>query len=105
MEGRAMSATSVLYDVPGPRTRVRYRLYGLLATVAVIGVLAWVVYKLNESGQFNAKKWEIFQYVEVQKALLRGLGATLQAAAIAGVLALTFGVLLATGRLSDRAWI
>ncbi|MCU1688346.1 MAG: polar amino acid transporter, inner rane subunit [Jatrophihabitantaceae bacterium] len=97
-----MSATSVLYDVPGPKARLRYRLYGLVSLVAVGGLLAYVLYKLNESGQFSARKWEIFQYTEVQKSLLRGLGATVKAGAIAGVLALALGGVLAAGRLSDH---
>ena len=97
-----MSGTSVLYDVPGPKARLRYRLYGLISLIAVAAVLGYVVYKLNESGQFSAKKWEIFQYVEVQKSLLRGLEATVKAGAIAGVLALALGGVLAAGRLSDH---
>lgn len=100
-----MSGTSVLYDVPGPKARLRYRLYGLVSLLGVVAVLAYVVYKLNESGQFNAKKWEIFQYVEVQKSLLRGLGATVKAGAIAGVLALALGGVLAAGRLSDHRFV
>lgn len=99
-----MSASSVLYDVPGPKTRARYRLYGILTAIAVAGALAWIGYKLNETGQFSAKKWEIFQYTEVQKALLRGLQATLKAGAIAAVFALAVGVVLATGRLSDHRY-
>ena len=58
-----MSGTSVLYDVPGPKARLRYRLYGLLSLISVVALLAYVVYKLNQSGQFSSKKWEIFQYV------------------------------------------
>lgn len=100
-----MSGTSVLYDVPGPKARLRYRLYGLLSLISVVALLAYVVYKLNQSGQFSSKKWEIFQYVEVQKSLLRGLGATVKAGAIAGVLALALGGVLAAGRLSDHRFV
>jgi glutamate transport system permease protein len=102
MEGSPMSESSILFDVPGPKTKIRYRLYSLISAIVLIGVLAYVVYKLNESGQFSAKKWEIFQYVEVQKTLLRGLGATVKAGAIAGLLALLLGGVLASGRLSDH---
>jgi glutamate transport system permease protein len=100
-----MSGTSVLYDVPGPKARLRYRLYGLVSILAVAALLGYVIYKLNESGQFNAKKWEIFQYTEVQKSLLRGLQATVKAGAIAGVLALLLGGVLASGRLSDHRFL
>lgn len=100
-----MSDTSVLYDVPGPKARLRYRLYGLLSIVAVAALLGYVIYKLYDSGQFSSKKWEIFQYVEVQRSLLRGLGATVKAGAIAGVLALILGGVLASGRLSDHRFV
>lgn len=100
-----MSVTSVLYDVPGPKARLRYRLYGLVSLIAVAALLSYIIYKLNESGQFSAKKWEIFQYTEVQKSLLRGLRATVTAGAVAGVLALILGGILASGRLSDHRFV
>ena len=42
LEGRHVT-TSVLFDAPGPRTIRRHRLYGVVALVAVLGVLAWVI--------------------------------------------------------------
>jgi glutamate transport system permease protein len=100
-----MTQTSVLYDVPGPKSRMRYRMYSVISAVVILAVLAFVVHKLDTSGQFSAKKWEIFQYVEVQKSLLRGLGATVKAGSIAALLALLLGGALATGRLSDHRFI
>lgn len=96
---------SVLYDVPGPKTRRRYRLYGLITALVTLAVLAWIIYKLYDTGQFSSRKWEIFQYVEVQKALLRGLGNTVKAGAIAAVLAVLVGMVLVSGRVSDHRWI
>ncbi|MFE1767010.1 amino acid ABC transporter permease [Streptomyces angustmyceticus] len=92
--------TTALYDIPGPRTRQRHRLYGLLATVLILALLGWVVYLLFSTGQFTAAKWTPFTYKGIQELLLRGLGNTLKAFALAAVLSLALGGVLATGRLS-----
>jgi glutamate transport system permease protein len=69
---------SVLYDVPGPRGRARNRLVGVAATLVLAAVLAFVVWRFWETGQFSAKKWSIFEYRTVQENLLRGLLNTLR---------------------------
>ncbi|MEV0603199.1 amino acid ABC transporter permease [Streptomyces sp. NPDC050315] len=92
--------TTALYDVPGPRTRSRHRLYGVVATLVILGVLAWACYLLVDTGQFEGRKWTPFEYQGIQELLLRGLGNTLKAFAIAAVLALALGAVLAAGRLS-----
>ncbi|MFF3276532.1 amino acid ABC transporter permease [Streptomyces chrestomyceticus] len=98
-----MTATTALYDVPGPRTKRRHLLYGVVATVVILAVLAWAVYLLIDTGQFSARKWTPFAYVGIQKLLLEGLGNTLKAFACAAVLSLALGAVLAAGRLSDHA--
>jgi glutamate transport system permease protein len=94
---------SVLYDAPGPRARARYRLYGLLSSLVLAALLAYVVWRFYDTGQFSARKWEIFEYKAVQESLLRGLFNTLRAAGVAAVLALALGALLAAARISDHA--
>ncbi|POX37228.1 amino acid ABC transporter permease [Streptomyces sp. Ru73] len=94
-----MSSTA-LYDVPGPRTRARHRLYGVVATVVILALLAWVCYLLVDTGQFAGRKWTPFEYRGIQELLLRGLGNTLKAFAVAAVLSLALGAVLAAGRLS-----
>ncbi|MEU6328892.1 amino acid ABC transporter permease [Streptomyces sp. NPDC047049] len=92
--------TTALYDVPGPRTRQRHRLYGLVSTVLILALLGWILYLLFATGQFTAAKWTPFTYKGIQELLLRGLGNTLKAFALAAVLSLALGGVLATGRLS-----
>ncbi|MFG2107947.1 amino acid ABC transporter permease [Micromonospora chersina] len=96
--------SSLLYDLPGPRARLRNRILGIVSIAAIVALVAFIVYKFNQTGQFEARKWEQFQYASVQRELLTGLWATLKAAAIATVLALLFGAVFAGARLSDR-WI
>jgi glutamate transport system permease protein len=97
--------SNVLFDVPGPRARVRYRLLAVLGTLVVLAVIAYIIYRFYDSGQFAARKWEWLQYVQVQTDLADAVLATLKAFAAGAVLALVFGAVFAAGRLSDHAWV
>ena len=97
--------SSVLFDVPGPRARLRYRLYAVIGIAAVLAFIGFVGYRFYDSGQFTARKWEWLEFTQVQKDLAGAVLATLQAFAAAAVLALIFGAIFAAGRLSDHAWI
>lgn len=90
--------TTALYDVPGPRTRQRHRLYGLGGTVVILALIAWIIYLLFATGQFVSTKWTPFTYTGIQDLLLRGLGNTLKAFGLAAVLSLALGAVLATGQ-------
>lgn len=97
--------TAVLYESPGPRQAARNRVFGVLIALAAAGALAWLIYRLYATGQFEARRWAQFQYTAIQLELLRGLRNTLQAAGIAAVLALALGAVLASARISDHAWV
>lgn len=99
------SRSAVLFDVPGPRSRRRYRLYGVAGLVLVALVMAWLIKRLADTGQFHAAKWDVFTYEQVRSDLFAGLKNTLRAFALGSVLALAFGTVFAAGRLSDHAWI
>jgi glutamate transport system permease protein len=96
--------TNVLYDLPGPKARLRYRLLGGLSVLGILGLLGYVVYRFNDTGQIESIKWQQFEYTAIQEQLLEGYLTTLRAAGTAGVFALVLGALLATARLSDHAW-
>ncbi|WP_426298798.1 amino acid ABC transporter permease [Arthrobacter sp. R-11] len=97
--------TSVLFDAPGPKAKTRYLWLGALATLLVVGVVAFVIIRFAESGQFTAAKWQIFTFPLVQQTILQATGATLSAFATAAVLSLAVGVILAVGKLSDHKWV
>ncbi|MET9449850.1 amino acid ABC transporter permease [Streptomyces cinerochromogenes] len=67
-----------------------------------VWTFVWILYLLFDTGQFTHTKWMPFEYRGVQELLLRGLGNTLKAFAVAAVLSLALGGLPATGRLSDH---
>jgi glutamate transport system permease protein len=93
-----------LYDAPGPRARRRILIGSVVGSLVLAAVVAVVIQRLEETGQFRSIFWEPFTRAGVQRILLRGLGATLRAAAVALVLALLLGLVLAAGRLSER-WV
>ena len=96
-------AGSVLFDIPGPRARIRNRVISA-ATAVVVVIAAWVIYSALESkGQLTAAKWEPFATGNLWKTyILPGIEGTLTAAAASIVLALLLGFLLGVGRLSHQ---
>jgi glutamate transport system permease protein len=102
---RFADAPTILYDAPGPRARRRNRLISVIGVVLVLALASYVVIRFTSTGQLSAKKWSIFEYATVQRTLLDGYVHTLYAAGTASVLALTLGAVLASGRLSDHAFL
>jgi glutamate transport system permease protein len=99
--GGAVTASSVLFDAPGPRGRARNRIISV-ATVALAAVAVWaVVDRLADKGQLTAAKWRPFLTGDLWKTyVLPGIVGTLTAAALSIVLAGILGFALGMGRLS-----
>jgi glutamate transport system permease protein len=94
--------TSVLFDVPGPRTIARHRAYGIAAWLLVVGAVGAVVWRMQTEGELAYDKWEPLltpDYIRV------GLVNTLRMAAVAVVFALAFGVVFGIGKMSDHRWV
>lgn len=93
---------SPLTDALGPRGRRRVLVASLVATALVVAALVVAVQRLSDNGQLEGDKWSPFTEWLVWKFLLGGLVNTVQAAAVAMVLALVLGGIMAMGRLSRR---
>ncbi|MFG3258897.1 ABC transporter permease subunit [Streptomyces sp. NPDC048172] len=97
----------MLYDEPGPRARRRHRLAGLAFLAVLAPALWWVLAAMGERHQLDAEKWSPF--VDDARVwtefLLPGLRATVEAAALAMVLALPLGALLGVALLSEHRWL
>lgn len=102
MTSHSAPSATALYDIPGPLTRRRHLVYGVVSTVLILALVGWVIYLLFDTDQFTSAKWSPFEYKGIQELLLRGLGNTLKAFAYAAVLSLALGAVLAVGRLSDH---
>ena len=90
-------------DAPGPRGRRRQRVATAVAAVVVVVVVVVAYRRLDARGQLAGERWEIFTERGVWEFYLRGFGQTLKAAAVAGAIAVAFGLLLAFGRLAQTA--
>jgi glutamate transport system permease protein len=101
-----MSTDAVLYDHPGPRARARNRILTAIFAVGLLALLYWIYAKFDEKGQWSATLWKPFtQSSTWTDYILPGLQHTLEAAAVAAVLSLVFGIVFAVGRLSDHWWL
>ncbi|MCD4532541.1 amino acid ABC transporter permease [Nocardioides sp. cx-169] len=98
-------ASAVLFDSPGPKTVRRHRIYTGLSLVVVLAVLAFVLLRLRDAGQFEYAKWEPLLTPQYLEALLEGLVDTLKMAFTSIILAVVAGVLFGVGKLSDHAWL
>ena len=99
-------SSSVLFDAPGPKTVARHRVYSIVSIVALAGLVAFAVWKLNSEGQLEYALWEPFvtpKYVEY--ILVDGLLETLKMAFFSIIFAVVIGLVLGIGKLSDRGWI
>jgi glutamate transport system permease protein len=101
-----MSQQTVLFDAQGPRARRRTAIGTAVAVIALAGLAYMVVRRLVDRDQFSMEKWgplidpsdETFD--AVWGLLGEGIVNTLKAAAIAMVLSVVLGTLIAVARLS-----
>ncbi|WP_370415207.1 amino acid ABC transporter permease [Streptomyces fradiae] len=96
-----MSA-SVLFDAPGPKAKVRNRIYAVVGSLAILALLAVSVMRLSDKGHLAPEMWDIFNYAGIRQNIADALLSTLKAFGLAAVGSLVLGVLLAVARLSDH---
>ncbi len=101
------AAPTVLFDTLGPRGRRNVRIGTVFGAVLLLAAIGLVLLRLQSSNQLEADRWAILFDPEsgVSQSLFRALGATLRAAAVAMVLSMLIGALLAAGRISVRSWV
>ena len=91
------SATSVLFDVPGPRSRRRIRTANVIAAVLLAALLALLASRLGERGQLEPHRWAAALDADAwTDYYLPGLQFTLQAAGFAVVTSVAFGLVFGT---------
>ncbi|MFD4670362.1 amino acid ABC transporter permease [Lentzea sp. NPDC058450] len=95
----------VLFDVPGPKARVRHKIMAVVGIAAIIAAVVYVVMRFVVTDQFTTRRLDWINYKVIQLSLVEAIGNTLAAFAVGAVLALVFGAIFAAARLSDHAWI
>ncbi|MEO7146818.1 MAG: amino acid ABC transporter permease [Terrimesophilobacter sp.] len=107
---------SVLYDVPGPKTRRRSLIASVIGVVVIVGFFFWMYFTLAAPrvnpasgvvtpGTFDISRWDILANPEVWLGFGRATLNTLRMAAAAAVLAILIGILFSFGRTSRYAWV
>jgi glutamate transport system permease protein len=101
-----MSQETVLYDAQGPKARRRTAIGTAIAVLALAGLAYVVIQRLLERNQFSMEKWGPLinpsneSFDAVWRLLGEGVVNTLRAAAIAMLLSIVLGTLIAVARLS-----
>ncbi len=101
-----MSSEIVLYDAQGPKAKRRTLIGAVLAVVLLLGVIVVVIQRLADRGQFSMDLWGPLinpsdeSFTGVWKVIGKGLVNTLKAAALAMILSMVIGAIIAVGRLS-----
>jgi glutamate transport system permease protein len=97
---------NVLFDAPGPKARARHRILTVVSAIALLIVVAALLWRFYDKGQFAGKYWSPFlEWPVWENFILPGLWNTLRAAFVASILALLFGVVFGLGRLSEHRWV
>ncbi|QNE42970.1 amino acid ABC transporter permease [Frigoribacterium sp. NBH87] len=106
-------STTVLYDAPGPKARRTSRIISVVGVVLVLALVAWLAYLLGRPrvsangavtpGVLDPSRWDILSDLALWRAIGRGWLATIQAAAVASVLAVIVGVVFSFLRTARSA--
>ncbi|MET8831257.1 amino acid ABC transporter permease [Streptomyces sp. NPDC004610] len=98
--------TSVLYDAPGPRAKVRNIILSVVSIVLFVVLVWWVWRTMDDKGQLEWALWEPFTQGEAWTTyMLPGLLNTLKAAALSVIIALPLGAVFGIARMSDHKWV
>lgn len=96
----ARSAEEALFENPDSRTRFLIRVGTIAAALLLIGLIVFIVLRFYDAGQLDARYWKFFGQFTTWKFLFSGLIGTMASAGMAGVIALTVGLVFMAGRLS-----
>src|SRR5699024_10678447 len=91
--GNTVSKQYVLFDAPGPRAKRITRMLYVLVALFIITIFVWIYQVLAEHGQMKPSLWwNAINFNAWSNYLLPGVQFTLQAAAIAVVTSVVFGL-------------
>ena len=102
MSADTISMRDALYEAPGPKTRRRIVIGTVIASIALVALVAAVAWRFYITGQFAPQYWEFFTKWSTWNYLLAGLLGTFEVALTAGAIALVLGVVFMLGRISKH---
>lgn len=102
MSANVTSMRDALYEAPGPRTKKRIVIGTVVSSVVLVALVAWILVRFYQMGQFDAQYWSFFARWTTWRYLLEGFLGTVEVALTAGAIALVLGILFMFGRLSKN---
>ncbi|QXZ10632.1 amino acid ABC transporter permease [Comamonas sp. Y33R10-2] len=96
------SLEDILFVAPSPRAQTITRTVSAIAAVVLFLLVLGVLFRFHSAGQLEAPFWKFFAWPTTWTFLVKGMLGTLASAAMAAVIALTFGLVLLLGRLSRQ---
>jgi glutamate transport system permease protein len=106
---------SVLFDAPGPRARLRARIFSIIGIVLIAALIAWIISILaadrviangaTQPGVFDGSRWDIFLDLQLWRGVSTAVLNTLRMAGVAAVGAIAVGILFSFGRTARTAWV
>jgi len=101
MNDKRSSVRAALYEPPGPKTKRVITIVTAISLLALAVLIALIVRRFYETGQLDSKYWSIFLRATTWRFLGKGLLGTLEAAAMAGIVAFSVGFVLMVLRISS----
>jgi His/Glu/Gln/Arg/opine family amino acid ABC transporter permease subunit len=95
----------ILFGSPSPRAQAVTRTMSVIAGAVLLLLAAGVVFRFHSAGQLDARLWKFFALPTTWSFLAKGLLGTLASAAMAALIALSFGLVLLLGRLAKPRWV
>ena len=95
-----LSVRDALYEKPGPKALRKIRVVTVFSSILFIVLFALIIRQFYITGQLDSRYWFFFLRYTTWRFLGLGLLGTIEAAAIAGVIALFAGFLLMIARIS-----
>lgn len=90
----------ILFGAPSPRAKAITQVMSVAAAGVLLLLLAGIAAQFRSAGQLDGRLWAFFSWPSTWAFLGQGLLGTLKSAAMAGVIALTLGLVLLLGRLA-----
>lgn len=90
----------ILFAAPSPQAKALTRAVSVVAGLLLLVLVVVVALRFHSAGQLEAPFWEFFAWSTTWAFLAQGLLGTLASAAMAAVIALSFGLLLLLGRMA-----
>ena len=90
----------ILFGDPSLQAKTTMRAVSVITAAVLLLLAAGIVFRFHAAGQLDARFWQFFAFPTTWAFLAKGLLGTLASAAMAGLIALSLGLVLLMGRLA-----